>query len=183
MSGPGNSIWFGKYAFQDRQYRTALECFMEAEEKEPGFDSANGIGLCLTEMDQDAGALEWFNKAYARMSEEMLACQANRAKSLAGVGREQEALDLYNGILRFRDVPFLRYSRGLVYLQAGSYEEAIADFNKVLETEPTNDLARFGRGFAYLVLGHYAQGFSDYECRLKDDLKGPDVPLWRGTAA
>lgn len=175
------AIAYGKSLFADHQFENAELAFRAAMDNGGGFDAINGLAMSLNELDRSNEALGLFNKAASILEGEAKALMANKAKAYAAVGQTELALNVYNKLVKDAPVPFLLYSRALVLLQMGRHEDAIREFDCVLELDPGNDLARFGRGFAYLVLGDYAQGFRDYEFRLKDDLDEPNVPLWTGS--
>ena len=52
--------------------------------------------------------------------------------------------------------------RGISYDKLGQFEDAIADFTRVLELDPTNVNAFFNRGSAYDSLGQYEKAVADY---------------------
>lgn len=177
-----DSIALASGLFDDGNYAEAERLFRAAEQAGAGFAAINGLGMCLSELERPSEALQWFDRAYVILRDEMMALGCNRAKALAEVGKAEEALLMYNGLLASSPrSDLIRYSRALIMLQMGQHEQAIAELNDVLSREPGNDKARFARGFARLVLGDYASGFEDYECRLKDDLAEPNVPLWTGS--
>lgn len=177
-----DSVRLAHDLFLDANYAEAERLFRAATQIDPGnFHAVNGVGICLSELDRSADAMPWFDHAYTILRDEMAALSTNRAKALAEMGRSAEAMLMLDGLMR--SIPnnsFLRFNRALVLLQTDRYEDAIAELNTVLMQEPENDKARFARGFARLVLGQYEFGFKDYECRLKDDIAEPDVPLWTG---
>jgi Flp pilus assembly protein TadD len=44
--------------------------------------------------------------------------------------------------------------RGFSCFSKGQYNEAVADFTKALETNPTDTKAYYNRGLAYMIKGH-----------------------------
>src|ERR1019366_8473746 len=101
---------------------------------------------------------------------EMVALSSNRAKALTEAGRAEEALQIYDGLMRSVPNDIFRYNRALTVMQMGKYEICIRECDDTLSRDPDHHEARFSRGFSYLVLGDYERGFHDYECRQKDQL-------------
>lgn len=170
--------------FADGAFVEAEGIFRQVAQYEPGnFDAVNGVGLCLGERGKHQESLVWFDRAMALCLDQMIGLSLNRGRALGEMGNDrlEEALGLFNGVLRSRPGhPLALHNRALMYLQAGRYAEAIADFDAVLANEPENANALFGRGFAYLVLGNLREGFAGYEHRLKEHLIEPDAPEWKG---
>lgn len=163
------------------RFEEALPLFRAAFETEPSSQAAQGVGLCMTELGQNEEALSWFDRAIVILRDEMIALSSNRGKALGELGRTDEALAMFNNILRSCPNHALSYyNRGLMLMQQGAHRAAILDFDQALKREPQNAKALFGRGFANLVLGNYAEGFRDYEYRLKDLIDEPDAPVWTG---
>jgi RNA polymerase sigma factor (sigma-70 family) len=52
--------------------------------------------------------------------------------------------------------------RGRIYLNQGDYDQAIADFNQVLQLNPKSAGAYFSRGRANKLKGNYEQALADY---------------------
>ena len=52
--------------------------------------------------------------------------------------------------------------RGFAYYNRGRYDEAIADYTRVIELSPKNRLAYFNRGDAYDEKKLYLQAIADY---------------------
>ena len=54
------------------------------------------------------------------------------------------------------------FLRGNAYLDAGKNEEGIADFNKVIDLSPSNDVALNNRGICYRLLRKTKEAISDF---------------------
>jgi len=52
--------------------------------------------------------------------------------------------------------------RGLVYRQTGRYEEALADYNQAIESNPVYNWALHSRGKTYLFLERYEEALADF---------------------
>ncbi|MDR0994394.1 MAG: tetratricopeptide repeat protein [Verrucomicrobiota bacterium] len=54
-------------------------------------------------------------------------------------------------------------NRGNVYFTLGKYEEAFADYTKVIELNPENAVAHFNRGSAYAKIKKYEEAIADFD--------------------
>ena len=54
-------------------------------------------------------------------------------------------------------------ARGLAYTHLGLYDQALADFDAVLQLDPRHATALRGRGYAHELSGRRAQAIADYE--------------------
>lgn len=61
----------------------------------------------------------------------------------------------------FPNSPSPYFSRGLVYLKHGDYEEAIADYNEAIAIRAEAN-SYFNRGTAYIFNGQLGLGLNDY---------------------
>lgn len=167
--------------FRAWRFADAEALFRQILMAEPSnLHATNALAVCLIEQNKGAEALPFLDRTGTLLRDELVTVTCNRGRALADLGRAEEALAAFDLVLGPYPGHLLsRYNRGLVLLQMGRCKQAIADFDAVLAAGE-NDKARFGRGFANLVLGNYADGFRDYECRLKDKIDEPDVPLWTG---
>jgi tetratricopeptide (TPR) repeat protein len=136
--------------------------------------------MCFNELEKPLDALKEFDRAYLLLRDEMLALSSNRAKALTEAGRTDEALMIYDGLMKSAPNDMFRYNRALALMQNGHYRKCIDECDGLLLRDPKHYKARFARGFCYLVLGDYLKGFQDYEYRLKDRLDEPKVELWTG---
>ena len=55
------------------------------------------------------------------------------------------------------------YNRGLSYFNLKKYEEAIKDFDKVIELSPDKSNAYYNRGHSKSYLGQYEEGIKDFK--------------------
>jgi len=81
---------------------------------------------------------------------------------LSLMGRQAEAMDLVERALA-RDPlsPVVRYRAGRVYYQARQFEKAHAQFEKILELNPSDPLGIYGHGLVYAAQGDFARAL-DY---------------------
>lgn len=57
--------------------------------------------------------------------------------------------------------PDIYFSRGLVFLRSGDYDDAIADYDQAITLSGEAN-SYFNRGTAYLLSGRIGQGLIDY---------------------
>jgi len=74
------------------------------------------------------------------------------------------------------------FNRGLACSKKGQYDQAISNFNKALEINPSYALAYRNRGAAYLAKGQYDQAISDCTKTLDLDPRDAKVHFGRGVA-
>ena len=57
------------------------------------------------------------------------------------------------------------FARAYVHKELKFFKKSIDDFDKILEIDSSNSLAKLGKGLVYLLLGDFKMGFSFYEYR------------------
>jgi tetratricopeptide (TPR) repeat protein/predicted aspartyl protease len=89
--------------------------------------------------------------------------RAGRCRARALLGKDLgDALSDCNRAVRARsDAPFIRGSRGLVYLRMGRYDKAVADYDAALSAQPKNAWALYCRGVARVHEGMTKEGQAD----------------------
>lgn len=109
----------------------------------------------------------------------------DRAVQMGEDGKSAEALAIFDKIIEGDPDNHLAYlDRGTVLMQLGRYQEAIGDYQVVIDLGPEKwrDRAVFSRGFCRLVLGQLREGFADFERRKVVEL--PEAitskPEWMG---
>lgn len=81
---------------------------------------------------------------------------------------------------------FDHLDRGIYLMQLNRHQEAIKDFEVVLQSDPGNRFARWNRCLALMSLGEYDRGWSEHDWAWKIwqplwDVKGIDeIPAWSG---
>lgn len=86
------------------------------------------------------------------------------ADSLHGIAMDEKAIELYTKAIQSNDRNFRAYnSRGLARIGVKEYYEAIADFNKAIEINPSqSNVALNNRGLAKFYLGDKEGAVGDY---------------------
>ena len=101
------------------------------------------------------------------------------------VGYWQNSLLLYDHALEVTDNNYLAYSnRGSTYLAIGNYKQAIADYDRAIESKMNPLFARdySNRGAAYAALGNQKQAIIDYDRAIESNPKYALTYYNRGTA-
>ena len=118
---------------------------------------------------------EQYNKATSQAEKERIRKQMNDADRdfLANQKFEEgnklyyakdynEAIKLYDEVLKFGDYVEAYNNRGLAYFYLGQKERAIADYNKAIQLNPNDADAYNNRGNAYFYLGQHERAIKDY---------------------
>jgi hypothetical protein len=82
-----------------------------------------------------------------------------------------------------RDLVAELHQRGVENLEAHLLEEALFDFETVIELLPEFPYAHWNRAQVLLMLNRYREGFEEFDWRFKlfaDDLWHSGIPLWNG---
>lgn len=85
-------------------------------------------------------------------------------------------------------------ARGVIHDNMGHFQEALADYKRVVDSEPQNFQAHFNYSNALLLLGHYEEGWKEYEFRSQSNAQMNDFglldlyhqlpfPQWDGVAS
>src|SRR5438128_10729638 len=78
----------------------------------------------------------------------------NLAGYLGAQNRYKDAITVYEEVLKRSDVPLLRQRCGYALFRAGRYDDAIAQFQSALKSNPRNTQALNGVGDALLAQYH-----------------------------
>jgi tetratricopeptide (TPR) repeat protein len=111
----------------------------------------------------------WNNRCWARAIVEQLKEQL------------KSALDDCNQALKILDNnPFYLDSRALIFLKMGSFDSAIADYDRALLLQPNETSSLYGRGIAKLNKGDVAGGNDDINAAKQKDKDSSIVDTFRG---
>ena len=108
----------------------------------------------LLKLNQDANANEGILNAWGLYE---------KAVELRQSGKTKEAITALNTVIRNNPTHLAYFERGMAYLEAGRYDEAIADMTETLKVEPDMRGALWSRGRAYLGSGDREKGRRDIE--------------------
>ena len=96
-------------------------------------------------------------------TEKNISQKLNEGIALCNQGKYQEAINLYNEILKDNPKNFALTLRGVAYTGLQNYDAAITDFSKAIEISDKHDyIAYNGRGMAYTFLKQYDAAISDF---------------------
>lgn len=148
---PNSSIvlyWRGFILEVLRKYDEALDVYnklIKIDGENP--EVWNSRGNLLTDMGQPEEAIKSFNKAVELCLDdsEMDADALNRmGNAYIDIGKLDEALDCYNKAigLEKNNIDYL-LNKGVVLMELGEFEKAVASFDKVLLKNPDNEDAFF----------------------------------------
>lgn len=163
------SLAFG--LFIDGHYAEAEPLFRTAEQHGGGFPALNGLGMCLNELERPQEALLCFDHAYALLRDEMFALIANRGKALAEAGKSDEAIAVFDGLLKNSSNEQVRNYRAIVQTNKGDIDESSREFEALSTNNPANDQFKYNR-----ALVHLQQGKAQECIDACDDLLTRDQP-------
>ena len=86
-----------------------------------------------------------------------------------------EAIKLYDEVLKFGEYSDAYYNRGCAYSDLGQYERAIQDYNKAIQINPNIYQTYGNRGEAYYYLKNYNQAFEDLNKSIELGASGKDL--------
>ena len=89
-----------------------------------------------------------------------------------------EALKVEPNLVEF----YIILIRGYAYIELNEYEQAIKDFNKVIELNPNYAEDYYGRGYAYAELNEYERAIEDYDRTIALNPKFAEAYYNRGLA-
>lgn len=105
----------------------------------------------------------------------------NRGAALAAEGKNEEALDDFNNVLKLKPrYPNGHQNRGITLQKLNKYEEAIIDFSEEIKINPKNMAAYNNRGNCYKALNKYKEAIDDYNSILKINPNNLDAIYSRG---
>jgi tetratricopeptide (TPR) repeat protein len=88
-----------------------------------------------------------------------------RARIYEASGKYEEALTDANRALALGDArqPLALTVRGSLYVDLNRYDDAVADFSKAIELDPTQGVVYVLRGVVYLLLNRPSEADRDFE--------------------
>src|SRR5690606_26423760 len=91
-----------------------------------------------------------------------------------------EEIDKYNSRVRETNDPKKYWDLGNEYLNKKDYQNAIENFNTVIQLSPNFSGTYLNRGYAYQQLNNYFLAYSDYSKFIEIEPKNPNGYLYRG---
>jgi tetratricopeptide (TPR) repeat protein len=99
------------------------------------------------------------------------------------VGYWKDSITLFDHTLNVTDNNYTAYyNRGTAYWHRGNFQQAMENFNKVIEINPNEAEFYRTRGNANLYLGNFRQAIGDYDKLIEIDPGNEDVYNSRGNA-
>jgi protein O-mannosyl-transferase len=94
-----------------------------------------------------------------------------------------DSLILWTDVVgKYERIPFAFANRGYGYYKLGRYDEAVGDYNKTLELDPSDASTYHNRGVSYYRLRQYDLALADYNKALELKLDNGEVYNNRGAA-
>jgi tetratricopeptide (TPR) repeat protein/Uma2 family endonuclease len=121
-----------------KQYSRAISNLKIVIQQNPDLPQAwHNYGFALYQLNQLEAAIEKYNKALSLDNSRYLPHYC-KGKALFFLDRFDEAIDSYSAALRIQpNTPMALLSRGMVFLRDGRPKDAISDFDKVIELDPS----------------------------------------------
>lgn len=88
-----------------------------------------------------------------------------------------KALSLLAQSLKIAETATVRHHLGTYYYKVGSYSDAINQFRRALELEPTRKKTRLYLGQSYQAANRFADAAAEYEALIRQDASGPEAKL------
>lgn len=126
------------------------------------FDIWFHLGIANQNLDNDAQAIEYFNKAI-KLKADNLQCYTERSKCYMKLDKFDEALADANKAISMDSKSSEAYlCRGVVHRLLEDYELAIRDYTSAVTYNPSNAIAYYNRGIAYSQMDEHQKAIQDY---------------------
>jgi len=161
----------GYSKMQTGGYRQAIDDFSRAANLDPSYAPIfSNRGYAYQNTGNYSQAISDYNRALALMPEKGETSYHHRYpdKQLNQVAEEFHPFFIY-------------YNRGLSYLAAGTYRQAIEDFSKAIEFGPRSAEAFVRRAMANQQLGEMERSLADYNHAIELDSRLAEARFGRGT--
>jgi tetratricopeptide (TPR) repeat protein len=141
----------------------------------------NNLGYDYSQMNNEAQAVPQYDKAL-ELDPTYAQAAFNRAYSYGRLGQYQKAIDDVNLALKlnFSDTALAYNNRGWYYQQLNDNDQAMADYDQALTTDPNYGLALRNRGSLFGIEGNYQKGIADYDLAIQIEPDVADAYLTRG---
>jgi tetratricopeptide (TPR) repeat protein len=162
----GKEVRTRNWQVKNEPLEKALAEYRLAQAMDPAhYWSHYQLGRCYVALRQESEAVEAFTTCVA-LRPDTLWGYAARGFALGQLGRFQEAMgDLDKAIAMDRDFRPARLNRGIVAWKQKKYEQALKDFQEVLDPPVEKQLlaAAFFRGQLYMERHQYPEALADFD--------------------
>ena len=166
----------GLYAYNNKDYEKAINCFNEIINK---FSNSIGNaklseiyymrGICYAQEYSIDEALEDFNEA-EKLGFDKSKIYCGRGIAYAHDGKNGEAASNFTKAIELNGSYEEAYCRrGIAYTFMAKSDEAIADFNKSIELKSNYEKLYYYRGIAFCQKGEYDKALKDFDTIIKLD--------------
>ena len=153
-------------------------------------DFAKGIGKMLGADLVVIGTLSELPDKHLELSTRLVAVESAKTLSASSAQIEKNWLDQYRKMLVEENTAIEKnskdaqaiYEQGVVYADLGEYDNAIARFGIVINTEPTHLKSYLGRGKAYCLKREYDKAIEDLSRAITIDPTDVAAYIDRGDA-
>jgi len=150
------------------QHIDAIAAYEKAINLEPDNAEAHyNMGFALCSLGLYTDAIVAFDKAIILNSDYMLAYNG-KGVALRELGQHTDSVVAFNKATRLKDLE--------------QYTDAIADFDKVISSQPNNALAYTAKGFTLNILDKYIEAIAVLDKAISLDPNGADAYLHKGFA-
>lgn len=174
----------GGMLMQDRQFAAAERAFRAALAANPKLvDAWSNLAAVLLELNRPEAAEKAARQALAADPHRADAL-ANRGVALLELGRFEEAEQCQRKALSLRPDLAVAHANLGTLLRRRADPGAVPAFQRAVELDPDQPVARFNLALDHLAQGRLTQGWADYEERFRARQRQPrrelDLPFWQG---
>ena len=170
MTKEKNYFYDGLYAYNNKDYEKAINCFNEIIDK---FSNSIGNaklsetyymrGICYAQEYSIDEALEDFNEA-EKLGFDKSKIYCGRGIAYAHDGKNGEAVSNFTKAIELNGSYEEAYCRkGIAYFFDLKFDEAIINFNKAIELNKYYDKAYYYRGLVYYNKNEYDKAFENFK--------------------
>ncbi len=171
----------GRYAYQQKEYKPALEDFNRSLHLQPDQPAILASRAAIKHyLGNDADALVDYNRSLKVRPDHPITL-TNRGVIKYYQGDYRGALADYTRSLELRpDHPITLYNRGVVHRITGDLDKALTDFDHAIQVIPNDPDTLNSRGVVKQSLGDHSGALADLDHALQVRPDDPDVLYNRG---
>jgi len=156
-AGAKRHVALATSALQQGRFALAAEEYRKALAGDPTDLTAwLNLGAALERLNDSAGAEEAYRRAVALAPRNSRA-RYNLGTLLAAGGKRQEGIEQLEAAVALdsgsKDSKDARFNLAMALAEAGSFERALAQYDRLLELDPRDSVVRYQRGMTLLRLG------------------------------